>query len=37
MAEMPAESIDLSFWSPPYFVGKSYERDLDFDRVVLDD
>ena len=31
MAEMPAESVDLSFWSPPYFVGKSYERDLDFD------
>jgi DNA modification methylase len=25
------ESIDLSFWSPPYFVGKSYERDLSFD------
>ena len=24
-------SIDLSFWSPPYFVGKSYERSLSFD------
>lgn len=23
-------SIALSFWSPPYFVGKSYERDLTF-------
>lgn len=22
--------IALSFWSPPYFVGKSYERDLSF-------
>src|SRR5690606_4324151 len=25
------ESVALSFWSPPYFVGKSYERDLTFD------
>lgn len=25
-----ANSIDLSFWSPPYFVGKSYERDMTF-------
>jgi site-specific DNA-methyltransferase (adenine-specific) len=24
------ESVALSFWSPPYFVGKSYERDLTF-------
>lgn len=24
-------SVDLSFWSPPYFVGKSYEAHLDFD------
>ena len=24
-------SVDLSFWSPPYFVGKSYERDLTFE------
>ena len=24
------ESVALSFWSPPYFVGKSYEVDLDF-------
>ena len=23
---VPADSIDLSFWSPPYHVGKSYER-----------
>ncbi len=23
-------SVALSFWSPPYFVGKSYERDLSF-------
>lgn len=23
-------SIALSFWSPPYFLGKSYERDLTF-------
>ncbi len=25
-----AHSVDLSFWSPPYFVGKSYEQHLDF-------
>ena len=24
------ESAALSFWSPPYFVGKSYEAELDF-------
>jgi site-specific DNA-methyltransferase (adenine-specific) len=24
------DSVALSFWSPPYFVGKSYERDLLF-------
>ncbi len=24
------ESAALSFWSPPYFVGKSYEKDLTF-------
>jgi len=24
------ESVDLSFWSPPYFVGKSYEKHLSF-------
>ena len=28
---LPRESIDLSFWSPPYHVGKSYEKDLSFD------
>ena len=26
MATIPQDSIDLSFWSPPYHVGKSYER-----------
>ena len=26
----PPSSVDLSFWSPPYFVGKSYERDWSF-------
>ena len=25
------ESVALSFWSPPYFVGKSYERDMSFE------
>jgi len=28
---VPAETIDLSFWSPPYYVGKSYEKDLTFE------
>ncbi len=30
MNDLPAESVDLSFWSPPYFVGKSYERGMSF-------
>ena len=28
--EISAKSVDLSFWSPPYFVGKSYEKHLNF-------
>ena len=31
LAQLPEASIDLSFWSPPYYVGKSYERHLSFD------
>ena len=31
LRKLPAASIDLSFWSPPYCVGKSYERHLSFD------
>lgn len=27
---LPPESVDLSFWSPPYYVGKSYEKHLSF-------
>lgn len=27
----PTNIIDLSFWSPPYHVGKLYEKHLDFD------
>ncbi len=30
LESLPEASIDLSFWSPPYYVGKSYERDLSF-------
>ena len=30
LAEIKDTSIDLSFWSPPYFVGKSYEQDWSF-------
>jgi len=28
---LPRHTVDLSFWSPPYYVGKSYEQDLTFD------
>ena len=31
LARLPAESVDLSFWSPPYFVGKTYEQHLGFE------
>ena len=31
LAQLPDASVDLSFWSPPYYVGKSYERHLSFD------
>ncbi len=27
---LPDGSVDLSFWSPPYYVGKSYEKHLSF-------
>ncbi len=30
LATLPEESVDLSFWSPPYCVGKSYEKHLSF-------
>ena len=30
LARVAPESVALSFWSPPYFVGKSYEAGLDF-------
>lgn len=30
LSDLPRDSVDLSFWSPPYYVGKSYERHLSF-------
>ncbi len=30
LQQVEPESVALSFWSPPYFVGKSYERELSF-------
>ena len=30
LPQVRPESVALSFWSPPYFVGKSYEADMDF-------
>lgn len=30
LRKLPDSSVDLSFWSPPYYVGKSYERDMSF-------
>ena len=31
LVSLPKESVDLSFWSPPYYVGKSYEKHLSFE------
>lgn len=31
MARIKSASVDLSFWSPPYWVGKSYEQHLGFE------
>lgn len=31
MLEIESESVSLSFWSPPYFVGKNYEKDETYD------
>ena len=30
LKQVEPNSIALSVWTPPYFVGKSYERDLSF-------
>lgn len=30
LLRLPKHTVDLSFWSPPYFVGKSYEQHLSF-------
>lgn len=31
MHKIRPESVALSFWSPPYFVGKEYEKDATYD------
>lgn len=31
MDELPDDSVALSFWSPPYYVGKSYEQGMSFE------
>ncbi len=31
LPSLPEHSIDLSLWSPPYYVGKSYEEGWSFD------
>ena len=31
LRQIEPETVALSFWSPPYFVGKSYERHLSFE------
>lgn len=31
LPQIRPNSVDLSIWSPPYFVGKNYEIDLSFD------
>lgn len=30
LQNVASDSVALSFWSPPYFVGKSYESEMDF-------
>lgn len=30
LSSLPSDSVDLSFWSPPYYVGKSYEKEWSF-------
>ncbi len=30
LQQLPEDSVDLSFWSPPYFVGKDYEKNFTF-------
>lgn len=30
MRQIKPASVALSFWSPPYFVGKEYEKDVTF-------
>ena len=32
LSRVRPESVSLSFWSPPYFVGKSYEKHLTFEQ-----
>lgn len=32
LKQIRPESVALSVWSPPYWVGKSYEKDLSFDQ-----
>ena len=31
MKQIEPASVSLSFWSPPYFVGKEYEKEATFD------
>lgn len=31
MNDLLADSVSLSFWSPPYYVGKSYELNMSFE------
>ena len=35
MAKIQPESLALSFWSPPYFVGKEYEKNETYDSWQL--
>jgi site-specific DNA-methyltransferase (adenine-specific) len=32
LPKVQPNSVALSVWSPPYFVGKNYESDLNFDQ-----
>lgn len=32
IARVAADSVAVSFWSPPYFVGKEYEKDVTYEQ-----
>ena len=31
-----SDSVSLSFWSPPYFLGKEYEKNESEENLIID-